>query len=144
MLFGALSKHCTSKYHCQIVAMVLGVDPCSFLAVDFDSPQIKVVVQHNMCILHCLQPANTSAYSHWLPQALYSSLYYKHAVALPDWQNAYIEVYACLLLPISKGSIMDNGSNMSNTINTPNIHNTRACNRFDFSQSDYHPSMVAV
>ena len=90
--------------------MVLGVDPCSFLAVDFDSPQIKVVVQHNMCILHCLQPANTSAYSHWLPQALYSSLYYKHAVALADWQNAYIEVYACLLLPISKGSIMDNGS----------------------------------
>jgi hypothetical protein len=29
---------------------------------------------------------------------------------------------------------MDNGSNMSNTINTPNIHNTGACKKFDFSK----------
>ena len=129
MPFNAFSKHCNSRYQCQIVALVLGVVPCSFLAGDFDSPQMKFVVQHNMCILHCLQPANTSAYSHWLPRALYSSLYYKHAVALPDWQNAYIEVYACLLLPISKGSIMDNGSNMSNRIKTPVIHNTGACKK---------------
>jgi hypothetical protein len=49
-----------------------------------------------------MQPANTVACTQRFPQALTLSLLYKQAVAIADWQNAYIEVYACLLLPISQ------------------------------------------
>ena len=61
---------------------------------------MKSVVQHNMCIYHCLQQASTSVYKHWFPQTLYSFLFYMHAVALADWQQVYIDVFACLLQPI--------------------------------------------
>jgi hypothetical protein len=105
---------------------------------------MKFVVQHNMCIYHCLQQANTSAYKHWFPQMLYSFLFYRHAVALADWQQGYIDVFACLLQPTQSGSIMNTVSSMSSKINTPIIHNTRACKKYEFAQGDYNPSMVAI
>ena len=58
----------------------------------FESPQMKSIVQHNLCNYLCLQQANTSAYTYWFPQTLYSFLFYMHAVALADWQPVCIDV----------------------------------------------------